>query len=76
MSPSLNRLDAIALCLTEEQVDLLVQIAENFLPDDAEIPNEETLEALKEAEEIASHPDRYPSFNSFEDLMREVLDDA
>ena len=33
------------------------------------------LEALKEAKKIAKHPERYPSYNNSEDLMKALLED-
>lgn len=39
-------------------------------------PNAETRAALAEYDEMKRHPDRYQRYNSFDDLMDEVLADA
>lgn len=36
--------------------------------------NKETLEAIKEAKEMMKNPDKYKSFNSIEELMKELND--
>ena len=35
-----------------------------------EVPNEETIAAMKEVEEMAKHPERYEVFRSMDELMR------
>ncbi len=49
-------------------------IARKGLPFDVclEEPNEETLEAMAEAMEIAKHPEKYKSYESFSDLVHEL----
>lgn len=37
--------------------------------------NEETLAALKEAQEIAAHPEKYKTYNSAEEMMEDILRD-
>ena len=39
----------------------------------AEIPNKETLEALKEVEEMDKHPDDFKKFNTTKELMEDLL---
>ena len=39
----------------------------------AEIPNNETLEALKEVEEMDKHPDDFKKFNTTKELMEDLL---
>lgn len=39
----------------------------------ADIPNEETLEALKEVEEMDKHPDDFKKFNTTKELMEDLL---
>ena len=34
------------------------------------IPNSTTIAAMREAEEMAAHPELYPSYDNMEDLMR------
>lgn len=36
----------------------------------SEVPNEETIAAMKEVEEMAKHPERYEVFRSMDELMR------
>jgi DNA-damage-inducible protein J len=39
------------------------------------VPNAETIEALKEAEQILKNPEKYKSYNNMADLKRDLLDD-
>lgn len=39
----------------------------------AEIPNKETLDALKEVEEMDKHPDDFKKFNTTKELMEDLL---
>lgn len=41
-----------------------------------ELPNAETVAAMKEAEEMAANPGSYRRYRSFEELLREVAADA
>jgi len=41
-----------------------------------EIPNAETVAAMKEADEMAANPGSYKRYHSFSDLLREVAADA
>lgn len=36
----------------------------------SEVPNEETIAAMKEVEEMEKHPERYEVFRSMDELMR------
>jgi len=45
------------------------------LPFEVRMPNAETLEAMREAEEIARHPQLYKSYASAEELMEDILKD-
>ena len=36
----------------------------------AEVPNETTLAAMQEAEDMSSHPEQYPVFNDVGELMK------
>ncbi len=42
----------------------------------AEIPNAETAAAMKEAEEMKKHPEKYKRYSSFSELAEEVMADA
>lgn len=35
-----------------------------------EVPNADTVAAMKEAEDMAKHPEQYETFDSMDDLMR------
>lgn len=39
----------------------------------AEIPNAETIAAMKEAEEMMQHPERYKSYENTDDMMKDLL---
>ena len=38
----------------------------------SEIPNAKTLAAMRETEEILTHPENYKSYSSFEEILKEV----
>lgn len=42
----------------------------------AEVPNAETADAMKEAEEFEKHPEKYKRYSSFSQLVEEVMSDA
>ncbi len=39
------------------------------------IPNKETLEAMKETEDIIANPSKYKSYSSADEMMRDILKD-
>lgn len=39
----------------------------------ADVPNKETLEALKEVEEMDKHPEKHKGFSSTNELMEDLL---
>lgn len=39
------------------------------------VPNEQTKAALVEYEDMKNHPEKYKRYDSFDDLMNEVLND-
>lgn len=41
-----------------------------------EVPNEETIAAFKEVEELKKHPEKAKTYNSFSDLLTEVEQDV
>lgn len=41
-----------------------------------EVPNGDTILAMKEAEEMSKNPGSYKKYGSFSELVREVADDA
>lgn len=53
-------------------------IRENALPFNVyrEVPNADTIAAMKEVEEIKRHPEKYKRYHSFNDALKEVLPDA
>lgn len=74
VTPILNDL---GLSLSEAINIYLHQIKlNNGIPFELKYPkfSDEMLESLKEAEEIMKQPDKYPSYNTVEDLM-EALND-
>lgn len=36
-------------------------------------PNEETLEAMREVDEMRKHPERYKSYHSFDEMVKDIL---
>ena len=53
-------------------------IRENSIPFviQREIPNVDTITAMKEAEEMNRYPEKYKRYNSFAELLKEVETDA
>ncbi len=39
----------------------------------AEVPNKETIKAIKEAENIAAHPEKYKSYTDVDEMIEELL---
>ena len=58
--------------LEDSQLEGLYQFLKNFIPI-SETPNEETLEAVKEIEEMRKHPENYRSYDSFEEMVSDIL---
>lgn len=56
--------------LTDEQIESLYSLLNSFYPE--ETPNEETLAALKEAEDIKKNPEQHKSFSSVGELFKEL----
>ena len=42
-------------------------------PISRDLPNAETMEAIKDAEEMAKHPERYKSYNNADEMMEDLL---
>lgn len=63
---------------TAINIFLRQSIRENCIPFviQREVPNADTVAAMKEAEEMANNPSSYKRYNSFSDLLREVESDA
>lgn len=53
-------------------------IRENAIPFDIrkEVPNADTIAAMKESEEISRHPEQYKRYSSFAEALKEVQEDA
>ena len=63
---------------TAINIFLRQSIRENCIPFSIqrEVPNADTVAAMKEAEEMAKNPSAYKRYSSFSDLLREVEADA
>lgn len=63
---------------TAINIFLRQSIRENCIPFaiQREVPNADTVAAMKEAEEMAKNPSTYKRYSSFSDLLREVEADA
>lgn len=63
---------------TAINIFLRQSIRENCIPFtiQREVPNADTVAAMKEAEEMAKNPSAYKRYSSFSDLLREVEADA
>lgn len=53
-------------------------IRENAIPFNVcrEIPNADTIAAMKEADEMEKHPEQYKRYSSFAEILEEVISDA
>lgn len=53
-------------------------IRENAIPFSVcrEIPNADTIAAMKEADEMDKHPEQYKLYSSFAEILEEVISDA
>lgn len=38
-------------------------------------PNAETIKAIEEAEEMMKHPERYKKYSSFDEALKDILDE-
>lgn len=63
---------------TAINIFLRQSIRENCIPFtiQREVPNADTVAAMREAEEMAKNPSAYKRYSSFSDLLREVEADA
>ena len=63
---------------TAINIFLRQSIRENCIPFtiQREVPNADTVAAMKEADEMAKNPSDYKRYSSFSDLLREVEADA
>ena len=63
---------------TAINIFLRQSVRENAIPFSIqrEVPNADTIAAMKEVEEMKKHPENYKSYNSFSELLKEVLNDA
>lgn len=71
-------LDTLGMTTTEAINIYLKQIILNCgLPFEVKTPqfSNEMLEAIKEADEIMKNPEKYPSYNSVEELMEALNDE-
>ncbi|WP_298481785.1 hypothetical protein [uncultured Ruminococcus sp.] len=39
----------------------------------ADVPNEETLAAMEEVEEMKHHPEQYPGYTDVDEMMKDLL---
>lgn len=51
-------------------------IRENAIPFSIhrEVPNADTIAAMKESEEMAKHPERYKGYTDVDEMMRDLLE--
>lgn len=56
-------------CMNEEQLENFVAFMRSF----TELPNEETLEAIKEVEDMKKNPDEYKSYDDVDIMFKELL---
>lgn len=57
-------------CMTDEQLENFVAFMRSF----AELPNEETLDAIREVNEMKKNPDSYKSYDDVDAMFKELLE--
>ena len=63
---------------TAINIFLRQSVRENAIPFiiQREVPNADTVAAMKEVEEMERHPERYKSYSSFSEILDEVMADV
>ncbi len=63
---------------TAINIFLKQSVRENCIPFSIrrEVPNADTIAAMKEVEEMRAHPENYKRYSSFDELLKEVEADA
>lgn len=63
---------------TAINIFLRQSVRENAIPFSIqrEVPNADTIAAMREVEEMKKHPEAYKSYSSFSELLDEVLNNA
>ena len=56
--------------MTDEQLENFVAFMRSF----AELPNEETLDAIREVNEMKKNPDSYKSYDDVDAMFKELLE--
>lgn len=59
-------------CMSEEQLSAFVALFGNAA-DVPDVPNEETLEAMREVEDMKLHPENYKSYDDVDVMFKELL---
>lgn len=55
--------------MNEEQLSAFIVLFKDF----AKIPNKETLEAMREVEDMKLHHEKYKGYNDVDETMRDLL---
>ncbi len=58
--------------LSDEQIAAFIMLFGGYISSD-EIPNEDTLEALSEVEEMKKNPDEFKGYTDVDEMMKELL---
>ena len=58
--------------LSDEQITAFITLFRNASMLD-EVPNDETLEALAEVEEMKKNPDKFKGYTDVDEMMKELL---
>lgn len=56
-------------CMSEEQLSAFVAL----FGDSADVPNEETLEAMREVKDMKLHPENYKSYDDVDVMFKDLL---
>lgn len=58
--------------LSDEQIAAFIMLFGGYISSD-EIPNEDTLEALSEVEEMKKNPNEFKGYTDVDEMMKELL---
>lgn len=58
--------------LSDEQIAAFIMLFGGYISSD-EIPNEDTLEAFSEVEEMKKNPDKFKGYTDVDEMMKDLL---
>ncbi len=59
--------------IDDSELDTVCKVVEKFAFAHGEVPNDDTIEALAETEEMEKSPEKYKGYTDIDEMMRELL---